>query len=129
VLLSLYFTSIAHNEFGSKFYFEDLLSLLVRATSTILRCIMYFRSVATCASLYLKVVYNMGVSNEPSLRCWASQEYATRTDTHYMLHVPYAAIARVIREGKLEMHLIDNKIQINVAEARTVFSKGSHLFE
>jgi hypothetical protein len=46
-----------------------------------------------------------------------------------MLHVPYAAIARVIREGKLEMHLIDNKIQINVAEARTVFSKGSHLFE
>jgi hypothetical protein len=112
VLLSLYFTSIAHNEFGSKFYFEDLLSLLVRATSTILRCIMYFRSVATCASLYLKVVYNMG-----------------RTETHYMLHVPYAAIARVIREGKLEMHLIDNKIQINVAEARTVFSKGSHLFE
>ena len=59
----------------------------------------------------------------------ASQEYATRTETHYMLHVPYAAIARVIREAKLEMHLIDNKIQINVAEARTVFSKGSHLFE
>ena len=58
----------------------------------------------------------------------ATQEYATRTEIHYMLHVPYAAIARAIREGKLEMHLIDQKIQINVAEARKVFGKGSDLF-
>ena len=53
----------------------------------------------------------------------ATQEYATRTEIHYMLHVPYAAIARAVREGKLEMHLIDGKIQLNVAEAKTVFGK------
>lgn len=58
----------------------------------------------------------------------ATPEYATKTEIHYMLHVPYAAIARAIREGKLEMHLIDQKIQINVAEARKVFGKGSDLF-
>ena len=39
-----------------------------------------------------------------------AQEYATRTEIHYMLHVPYAAIARAIREGKLDIHLIDGKI-------------------
>ena len=58
----------------------------------------------------------------------ATQEYATRTEIHYMLHVPYAAIARAIRDGKLEMHLIDNKIQVNVAEAKAFFRKGSDLF-
>jgi hypothetical protein len=58
-----------------------------------------------------------------------THEYATRTELHYMLHVPYAAIARAIREGKLEMHLIDQKIQINVAEAKAIFRKGSDLFE
>ena len=39
-----------------------------------------------------------------------AQEYATRTEGHYMLHVPYSAIARAINAGKLEMHLIDGKI-------------------
>ena len=58
----------------------------------------------------------------------ATQEYATRTEIHYMLHVPYAAIAKAIRDGKLEMKLIDQKIQINIAEARKVFGKGSDLF-
>jgi hypothetical protein len=58
-----------------------------------------------------------------------TQEYATRTEIHYMLHVPYAAIARAIREGKLETHLIDSKIQINVADAKAIFRKGSNLFE
>ena len=58
----------------------------------------------------------------------ARQEYATRTEIHYMLLVPYAAIARAIREGKLEMHLIDQKIQISVADAKAVFNKGSNLF-
>jgi hypothetical protein len=58
----------------------------------------------------------------------ATQEYATRTEIHYMLHVPYAAIARAIRDGKLELHLIDSKIQINIAEAKELFRKGSDLF-
>lgn len=57
------------------------------------------------------------------------KEYATRTEVHYMLHVPYSAIARAIREGRLEMHLIDGKIQINVAEARACFAKSKDLFK
>jgi hypothetical protein len=40
-----------------------------------------------------------------------------------MLRIPYAAIARAIREGKLEMHLVDGKIQINVAQAKALFGK------
>ena len=58
----------------------------------------------------------------------APQEYATRTEIHYMLRVPMYAIAKAIREGKLEMHLIDGKIQVNVAEAQKIFGKGSDLF-
>lgn len=56
-------------------------------------------------------------------------EYATRTDVHYMLRIPMYAIAKAIHEGKLELHLIDGKIQINVAEARQVFGRDkSDLF-
>jgi hypothetical protein len=57
-------------------------------------------------------------SNDP-------QEYATRTEIHYMFHVPYAAIARSIREGKLEMRLVDGKIQIHIAEAAVIFGKNN----
>jgi hypothetical protein len=55
-------------------------------------------------------------------------EYATRTETHYILHVPMSAIAKAIREGRLATHLIDNKVQINIAEAHQVFRKKSDLF-
>jgi hypothetical protein len=55
-------------------------------------------------------------------------KYATRTEINYMLHVPMSAIARAIREGKLETHLINGKIQINIAEAKQLFRKGSDLF-
>ena len=50
-------------------------------------------------------------------------EYATRTEVHYMLRVPMSAIAKAIREGRLATHLMDNKVQINVAEARQVFGE------
>ena len=53
-----------------------------------------------------------------------TQVYATRTEIHYMLRVSMAAIAKAIREGKLEMHLIDGKIQISAAQARAHFSKN-----
>jgi hypothetical protein len=56
------------------------------------------------------------------------QEYATRTEVHYMLRVSMAHIAKAIREGKLELHLVDGKIQINVAEAKALFRRGSNLF-
>jgi hypothetical protein len=58
----------------------------------------------------------------------APQEYATRTEIHYMLRTSMAHIAKAIREGKLELHLVDGKIQISVAEARAVFCKGPNLF-
>jgi hypothetical protein len=58
-----------------------------------------------------------------------TKEYATRTEVHYMLRIPMYAIARAIREGKLEMHLIDGKIQVNVAEAKVLFGRNrSDLF-
>ena len=52
-----------------------------------------------------------------------TQEFATRTELHYLLRVSMAKIAIAIRDGKLELHLIDGKIQINVAEARKVFGR------
>jgi hypothetical protein len=57
----------------------------------------------------------------------ATQDYATRTEIHYSVQM--SAIANAIREGKLELHLIDNKIQISVAEAKAVFGRGSDLFK
>jgi hypothetical protein len=53
-----------------------------------------------------------------------TQEYATRTEIHYMFQVPYAAIAKAIRDEKLAMHLVDGKIQVNVAEATAIFGKN-----
>ena len=49
-----------------------------------------------------------------------AQEYATKTELHRGFQISYAKIADAIREGKLAIHLIDGKIQINVAEARAV---------
>jgi hypothetical protein len=50
-------------------------------------------------------------------------EYATKTEIHYMLHVPYYKIGEAVKTGKLGLYLIDNKIQINIAEAKAVFGK------
>jgi hypothetical protein len=57
-----------------------------------------------------------------------TQNYATRTEIHYMLRVTMYVIAKAVRDGKLALHLIDGKIQVNVAEARQVFGRGK-LFE
>jgi hypothetical protein len=51
------------------------------------------------------------------------QEYATRTELHYLLHVPYYKIGEAVKKGKLAIHLIDGKTQINIAEAQQVFRK------
>lgn len=59
-----------------------------------------------------------------------TQEYVTRAELHYMLRVPMYVIAKAVREGKLELHLINNKVQVSVAEARQVFGKNKvNLFE
>jgi hypothetical protein len=49
------------------------------------------------------------------------KEYATRADLHYGLRVPYHKIAKVINEGRLELHLIDSKVQIRVEDAIKFF--------
>jgi hypothetical protein len=56
------------------------------------------------------------------------KKYGTRTEVHYLLHVPYYKIAEAIKDGKLALHLIDNKVQINIAEAKTLLGKKSNLF-
>ena len=50
-------------------------------------------------------------------------EYATRTETHYLLRIPMSAISKALREGKIELHLIGKKIQLNVAEVQQLFAK------
>ena len=52
-----------------------------------------------------------------------NQEYATKSEIHYMLAVSYTKIGDAIRNGELAIHLIDNKIKINVAEAKEVLLK------
>ena len=52
-----------------------------------------------------------------------SQEYATKSEIHYLLGISYGRILDEIRNGKLAIHLIDGKIKINVAEAKQVLKK------
>jgi pyruvate kinase len=53
------------------------------------------------------------------------QEYATKGELHYEFHLPYARIAKAIREGKLAVHLVDGKIQLKVDEViKLFFPKG-----
>jgi hypothetical protein len=49
------------------------------------------------------------------------QEYATKGELHYGLHVSYARIAQAIRDEKLAIHLIDGKIKLKVAEVLSLF--------
>jgi hypothetical protein len=50
-------------------------------------------------------------------------EYRTKTDIHYMLKISYVRIAEAIKDGRLAIHLIDGKIQINIAQAKVVLTK------
>jgi hypothetical protein len=49
------------------------------------------------------------------------QEYATKGELHYGLHVSYERMAKAIRAGKLAVHLIDGKVQIRVDEVVNLF--------
>jgi hypothetical protein len=57
-------------------------------------------------------------------------EYATKSELHYALHVSYARIAMAIRDGKLSVHLVDGKVQLRVAEVISLFvAPQTNLFE
>jgi hypothetical protein len=49
------------------------------------------------------------------------QEYATKGELYYGLHLPYGRMAVAIRDGKLAIHLIDGKIQLKVEEVLNLF--------
>ena len=49
------------------------------------------------------------------------QEYAPKGELHYGLHLSYNRMAHAVREGKLAVHLVDNKIQLKVEEVLNLF--------
>jgi hypothetical protein len=49
------------------------------------------------------------------------QEYATKGELHYGLHVSYERMAKAVREGKLAVHPIDGKVQLKVEEVVNLF--------
>jgi hypothetical protein len=48
--------------------------------------------------------------------------FIARMDFSYKYKMPYSTLAKAIREGKIELHLIDGKIQIVEEEALAVVS-------
>jgi hypothetical protein len=53
----------------------------------------------------------------------AHKTFIQRMDFSYKHKVPYSTLAKCIREGKITLHFIDNKIQIDEEEALAVTSK------
>jgi hypothetical protein len=49
---------------------------------------------------------NVALKSNPIL----SQEYATKGELHYAFHLSYARIAQAIRDRKLEVCFVENKI-------------------
>jgi cell fate regulator YaaT (PSP1 superfamily) len=49
------------------------------------------------------------------------QEYATRAEIHYALRISFWLMNQRIREGKLSVHLIDNKIKVKVQDIINLF--------
>ena len=60
----------------------------------------------------------------PQLQDLANEhkKFIARMDFSYKHKVPYSTLAKCIREGKIDLHLIDNKIQIVEEEALAVTS-------
>jgi hypothetical protein len=51
------------------------------------------------------------------------QEYASKSELHFGLRISYARIAQAIREGKIEMHLVDGAIKFRVKEVLEALGK------
>jgi hypothetical protein len=50
--------------------------------------------------------------------------FGSKTDVKWRFRTSYARISNAIRMGRLSVHLIDNKIQIDMAEAAQLFGKA-----
>ena len=51
-------------------------------------------------------------------------EYVSRTEIHYMFRVSMAMVAKAVDKGQLELHFIDGKILVKVAEAQKIFGRN-----
>jgi hypothetical protein len=60
---------------------------------------------------------NVALKSNPILE----QEYANKGELHYAFHLSYARIAQAIRDRKLDVCFVDNKIQLRVAEVVNLF--------
>jgi hypothetical protein len=49
------------------------------------------------------------------------QEYATRTEIHFALRISYWRMNMAVREGRLALHLMDNKIKVRVQDIIDLF--------
>jgi hypothetical protein len=49
------------------------------------------------------------------------QEYATRTQIHFALRISYWRMNQAVRDGRLALHFIDNKIKVSVQEIMDLF--------
>ena len=49
------------------------------------------------------------------------QKYATKGELHYGLRLSYNRMAQAVREGKLALHLVDGKVQLEVDKVLKVF--------
>ena len=56
----------------------------------------------------------MRVASLSSRKSVLEQKYAAKGDLHYGLRLSYNRMAQAVREGKLALHLIDGKIQLEV---------------
>jgi hypothetical protein len=60
---------------------------------------------------------NAALKNDPVLE----QEYATRVEIHYALRISFWRMSQAIRDGRLAVHLIDNKIKVKVRDVIDLF--------
>ena len=49
------------------------------------------------------------------------QEYATRAELHYALRISFWKMSQAVREGKLAVHLIDNRVKVKVQDVIDLF--------
>lgn len=57
------------------------------------------------------------------LRVPLTDEYLPIPDFPRKCHIPYSSVTKAVRDGHLKQYLIDDKVQLNVVEVLTYFSK------
>ena len=71
---------------------------------------------AIVTSTELRVLRKDEAMTEDELRQYENQ-FRTRLTFAYEFRIAYATLADRVRKGQIKLHFVDNKVQINVAEA------------